>query len=413
MQTVVKVEGLCKAYRIGREQKRSDTIVSALWNGLAAPFQNFRNLSNLRNTTRDADTIFWALKDINFEVKKGEVLGIIGHNGAGKSTLLKILSRITEPTEGKVTIHGRVSSLLEVGTGFHPDLTGRENIYMNGTILGMRKREIDAKLDEIISFSGISQYIDTPVKRYSSGMSVRLAFSVAAHLEPEILIIDEVLAVGDADFQKKCVGKMNEVADGGRTILFVSHNLKLVESLCRTGIVLDQGAIIYHGSSNDSLNYYRAGDGRETQALIIQKDGPISFGKIIDKELLQSLTVHDNLKIRMQFNSIEPVFNFHCDMAICNEKGITIVHTRSSWNSEHSLMLPNAGDFELEYCIQRPNLAPGKYSLDIYIYSGEKVLLYVKGIEAFKVLPNNLYRGSLSLDSVQGFIVPDFTLLVK
>ncbi|MBX2943871.1 MAG: ABC transporter ATP-binding protein, partial [Cyclobacteriaceae bacterium] len=198
-KTVIQVEHLSKAYRIGAAEKKSDTIAGALWNAIKSPVTNFKQLRNLRALGQDEATVFWALKDINFEVKEGEVLGIIGHNGAGKSTLLKILSRITEPTEGRVTIHGRVSSLLEVGTGFHPDLTGRENIYMNGTILGMRKKEIDAKLDEIIAFSGIDKYIDTPVKRYSSGMTVRLAFSVAAHLEPEILIIDEVLAVGDAE----------------------------------------------------------------------------------------------------------------------------------------------------------------------------------------------------------------------
>ncbi|GAB1445680.1 hypothetical protein MASR2M41_13950 [Flammeovirgaceae bacterium] len=256
MQTVVKVEGLSKAYRIGKELKKSDTIASALWSGIVAPFQNFRNLSNLRNTNRDADTLFWALKDINFEVKEGEVLGIIGHNGAGKSTLLKILSRITEPTEGRVSIHGRVSSLLEVGTGFHPDLTGRENIYMNGTILGMRKREIDAKLDEIIEFGGITKHIDTPVKRYSSGMTVRLAFSVAAHLEPEILIIDEVLAVGDAEFQKKCLGKMDDVAKQGRTVLFVSHKMAAVSKLCQRGIVLRSGSIEFDGFQDQAIENY-------------------------------------------------------------------------------------------------------------------------------------------------------------
>ncbi|MFN4958935.1 MAG: ABC transporter ATP-binding protein, partial [Cyclobacteriaceae bacterium] len=199
-RTIIQVEHLSKAYRVGVEERKADTLAGAFWQALTAPVRNFRNLRNLRNVSEDEETLFWALRDVSFEVKEGEVLGIIGHNGAGKSTLLKILSRITEPTEGRITIHGRVSSLLEVGTGFHPDLTGRENIYMNGTILGMRKKEIDSKLEEIIAFSGISRHIDTPVKRYSSGMTVRLAFSVAAHLDPEILVIDEVLAVGDMEF---------------------------------------------------------------------------------------------------------------------------------------------------------------------------------------------------------------------
>ncbi len=255
-KTVIQVEHLSKAYRIGVAEKKSDTIAGAIFNALKTPFRNFKQLYNLRALERDESSVFWALKDINFEVKKGEVLGIIGHNGAGKSTLLKILSRITEPTEGRVTIHGRVSSLLEVGTGFHPDLTGRENIYMNGTILGMRKREIDARLDEIIAFSGISKYIDTPVKRYSSGMAVRLAFSVAAHLEPEILIIDEVLAVGDAEFQNKCLGKMDEVARAGRTVLFVSHNMAAVSSLCSRALLLDQGIMQLEGTPEAVIDKY-------------------------------------------------------------------------------------------------------------------------------------------------------------
>lgn len=255
-RAVIQVEHISKAYRIGVEDKKSDTLAGAFWQSIKAPIRNFRNLKNLRRTDRDVESLFWALRDVNFEVKEGSVLGIIGHNGAGKSTLLKILSRITEPTEGRITIHGRVSSLLEVGTGFHPDLTGRENIYMNGTILGMRKKEIDSKLDEIIAFSGISRHIDTPVKRYSSGMTVRLAFSVAAHLEPEILIIDEVLAVGDAEFQNKCIGKMNEVAQLGRTVLFVSHNMAAVSSLCHRGIVLNSGIVEFDGTQNAAIEKY-------------------------------------------------------------------------------------------------------------------------------------------------------------
>lgn len=224
---------------------------------LKAPFQNFRDLRKLnRFDVMDDPTTFWALQDINFQVQRGEVLGIIGHNGAGKSTLLKILSRITEPSAGEIDIHGRISSLLEVGTGFHPDLSGRDNIFMNGTILGMSRREITSKLDEIVAFSGISKHLDTPVKRYSSGMTVRLAFAVAAHLEPEILIIDEVLAVGDAEFQRKCLGKMDQVAKSGRTILFVSHNLAAVEELCSRTLVLNKGKIVYDGEVEAGLQHY-------------------------------------------------------------------------------------------------------------------------------------------------------------
>lgn len=253
---VIEVKGLGKKYRIGKADKQADTLTGALINGLRSPWQNLRNIRNLSRLDRDEDSVAWALRGVSFEVKQGEVLGIIGHNGAGKSTLLKILSRITEPSEGEVRIHGRVAALLEVGTGFHPELTGRENIYMNGTILGMRKKEIDHKLDEIVDFSGVEKYLDTPVKFYSSGMRVRLGFSVAAHLEPEILIIDEVLAVGDAEFQRKCLGKMESVSKSGRTVLFVSHNLDSVKSLCENALLMSSGRVELIGSSGEVVNHY-------------------------------------------------------------------------------------------------------------------------------------------------------------
>jgi len=256
-ETAISVQKISKAYSIGLEETRSETLFGAAARSLSAPFRNFRNLKNLSNfKNTDRDDVFNALQDISFDIYKGEAVAIIGHNGAGKSTLLKIISRITDPTSGKINIFGRVSSLLEVGTGFHPDLTGRENVYLNGTILGMRKSEIDAKFDEIVEFSGIEKYIDTPVKRYSSGMRVRLAFSVAAHLEAEILLIDEVLAVGDVQFQKKCIGKMNEVANDGRTVLFVSHNMGAVKELCSRGIVLKKGLKVFDGNINESIVYY-------------------------------------------------------------------------------------------------------------------------------------------------------------
>lgn len=241
----IRADNLSKRYRLGLREEMSDSLVGA---GLKWAKQPIRNFQYLRSLTKfsDEDTpdVLWALKDINFEIKQGEVVGFIGKNGAGKSTLLKILSRITDPTRGQVEVFGRVSSLLEVGTGFHPELTGRENVYLNGTILGMKKREIDQKFDEIIDFSGVSRFIETPVKRYSSGMMVRLAFAVAAHLEPEILIVDEVLAVGDAQFQQKSIGKMQDVAKGkGRTVLFVSHNMGCIERLCEKVIVLEEGRI--------------------------------------------------------------------------------------------------------------------------------------------------------------------------
>jgi len=243
--TAIRVENLGKSYRIGKDQSKRGykTLRESVTDMLSAPLRHLRSGAALGHTEE-----FWALKDINFEVEPGEVVGIIGHNGAGKSTLLKILTGITAPTTGRVELHGRVGSLLEVGTGFYPELTGRENIYLNGSILGMKHSEVQTLFDDIVDFSGIGEFLDTPVKRYSSGMRVRLAFSVAAFLKPEILIIDEVLAVGDASFQDKCLGKMNEVANSGRTVLFVSHNMASIQRLCKTGILLSKGQLKEQGS---------------------------------------------------------------------------------------------------------------------------------------------------------------------
>lgn len=284
----IRVQNLGKRYRIGLKDELHDTFAGMLGGWLKSPITNYRRLRSLshfdgqesspqrrkgREGEADADDFeslrsprlcgesnsddtIWALSDVSFEVKKGEVLGIIGRNGAGKSTLLKILSRITEPSTGRVEIHGRIASLLEVGTGFHSELSGRDNVYLNGTILGMTKKEIDTKFDEIVSFSGVEKFIDTPVKRYSSGMRVRLAFAVAAHLDPEILLVDEVLAVGDIEFQKKCLGKMSEVARCGRTVLFVSHNLAAVSQLCQSGLLLGAGRIVKQASIGEVITTY-------------------------------------------------------------------------------------------------------------------------------------------------------------
>ena len=256
-QSIIKVQNLSKRYRLGLKEQQADTLVGQFKNILTAPYRNYKRLRELNKFGTEDESVFWALKDINFEVQQGEVLGIIGKNGAGKSTLLKILSQITEPTAGRIEIHGRVASLLEVGTGFHPELSGRENIYMNGTILGMTRREIDHKLDEIIDFSGVEKFIDTPVKFYSSGMKVRLGFSVAAHLDPEILIIDEVLAVGDYEFQQKCLGKMEDVSKNqGRTVLLVSHNMGAISSICSSALLISNGGIDFLGETKKALSIY-------------------------------------------------------------------------------------------------------------------------------------------------------------
>ena len=248
----IRVENLGKMYRLGREIPHASTLAGKIKQAVAAPFGW---LASQMGQPSEAETL-WALRNVSFEVKRGEVVGIIGHNGAGKSTLLKILSRITEPTEGHAEIHGRIAALLEVGTGMHPELTGRENIYMNGTVLGMKKREIDRKLDEIIEFSGVEKFLETMVKHYSSGMRVRLGFAIAAHLEPEILVVDEVLAVGDLNFQKKCLGKMRDVAKGGRTVLFVSHRMEAVRALCSRALLIHHGGVTSDGNVEEVIQVY-------------------------------------------------------------------------------------------------------------------------------------------------------------
>lgn len=290
MKHVIKVANLSKRYRLGLKEKQSETFVGQVSNIIKSPFQNLKRLRNLSHFNFQDDSVFWALKDISFEVKEGEVLGIIGKNGSGKSTLLKILSGITDPTEGRIEIFGRVASLLEVGTGFHPELSGRDNIYMNGTILGMTRKEIDSKLDEIIDFSGVEKFIDTPVKFYSSGMKVRLGFSVAAHLDPEILIIDEVLAVGDYEFQKKCLGKMEDVSmNQGRTVLFVSHSMTAVKSLCKRAIVLEDGEKVFEANQDKAVCYYLNNNSENNEKDLDKRTDRTGNGKM----KLINVTFHD------------------------------------------------------------------------------------------------------------------------
>jgi lipopolysaccharide transport system ATP-binding protein len=250
MRTVIKAENLSKKFRIGKLRQNEGTLRDTVVNVIKAPF--------VRSKEDDKTDVLWALRDVSFEVKQGETLGIIGGNGAGKSTLLKILSRIIKPTSGRAALVGRVGSLLEIGTGFHPDLTGRENIFMNGAVLGMRRREVEGKFDEIVAFAEMEKFIDTPVKFYSTGMYARLAFAVAAHLEPEILIVDEVLSVGDAPFQDKCLGKMGESVEGGRTVIFVSHTASAMKQLCKTGLYLERGEIKNYGEMDTVMAHYES-----------------------------------------------------------------------------------------------------------------------------------------------------------
>lgn len=292
---IIKVRGLSKKYRIGIDAGYK-TLTESISNTLRSP------LDPLRGHKKEKE-IFWALKDVNFQVERGEVVGIIGRNGAGKSTLLKILSRITHPTEGEVTLQGRVGSLLEVGTGFHPELSGRENIYFNGAILGMRKREISDRFDEIVKFAEVEKFLDTPVKRYSSGMFVRLAFAVAAHMDPEILLVDEVLAVGDVAFQKKCLGKMNEVAEGGRTVLFVSHNMETVNELCNSGFLLENGKLVKSGEMSEVISSY-------LEMSLEQSQPVLKFSEIQDKDInfLGAEILDKENKPEDNFNIFEEIY---------------------------------------------------------------------------------------------------------
>ncbi|GAA0880885.1 hypothetical protein GCM10009119_38550 [Algoriphagus jejuensis] len=335
---------------------------------------------------KEDESVFWALKDINFEVKEGEVLGVIGKNGAGKSTLLKILSQITDPTAGKIAIEGRVASLLEVGTGFHPELSGRENIYMNGTILGMTHREIDSKLDEIIDFSGVEKFIDTAVKFYSSGMKVRLGFSVAAHLEPEILIVDEVLSVGDYEFQRKCLGKMEDVSKNqGRTVLFVSHNLGAVNSLCSESLVLSQGEIVFKGDTKKSISKYlsqketRRSDLDFTNQLIcvdqfflFQKNGTssINFG-------------HDEgFRISCLFKSSKKYSNVILSLVLYNHgsERISTIHIKP-YNIE-------IGDNEFNLMVEGSVLVPDSYYFNFQIHDEYESFFILDRIAFFDIYDN-------------------------
>jgi lipopolysaccharide transport system ATP-binding protein len=286
---ILKAENISKQYRLG--QVGTGTIkhdFNRFWHKIRGKEDPYLKVGAVNDRSSKAkEEYVWALRDINFEVQEGEVLGIIGKNGAGKSTLLKILSRVTSPTTGVIKTKGRIASLLEVGTGFHPELTGRENIYLNGAILGMTRAEITAKLDEIVAFSGCEMYIDTPVKRYSSGMTVRLAFAVAAHLEPDILVVDEVLAVGDAEFQKKAIGKMQDISKGeGRTVLFVSHNMAAVKSLCTRGIVLEYGKVVFEANAEESVNYYLRVEDKEKNENLLERRDREGNGKLLFKQVL-------------------------------------------------------------------------------------------------------------------------------
>src|SRR5437868_992157 len=340
----IKAEGLGKLYWIG--EQREDTLRNALGEIVRDPRKIFKRRKKEK---------FWALKDASLEIKHGEVLGLIGRNGAGKTTLLKILSRITRPTKGWAEIYGRVGSLLEVGTGFHPDLSGRDNIYLSGAMLGMGKREIRSKFDEIVAFAELEKFIGMQVKHYSSGMYVRLAFAVAAHLDPEILLVDEVLAVGDLSFQKKCLGKMGEVSRGGRTVLFVSHNMAAVENLCSRAVVLHQGRLCFDGSSKDAIQFYLnslstqsgtghvvelsgVGDRRSIIAPLLRR---LEFLTDNEQQLTEGLPIGSRLKVKVYFDLPKSTSNFNVGLGFNNTYGQRIF-------TAHSVFEPNRSEKEHE-----------------------------------------------------------------
>jgi homopolymeric O-antigen transport system ATP-binding protein len=403
----IKVSNLGKEYHIGLARSGDFR-------------ENFsRRINHLFGKSLPGES-FWALRNASFEIKKGQAFGIIGKNGAGKSTLLKILSRITEPTEGRFEINGRVSSLLEVGTGFHPELTGRENIYLNGTILGMTRREVKSKFEEIVAFSGIEEFLDTPVKRYSSGMSVRLAFSVAAHLEPEILIIDEVLAVGDADFQKKCIGKMGEVTSSGRTIIFVSHNMTAVQNLCEMGILLKNGEMDFLGPVQDCIKtYFQKGFDQSKEIPLLDRKDRQGNASVLLKNIDVLVNGQSGASIRsgtevlfrfeLQNKNRIPIRNLRLDIGINGS-----FNERLSWCSTEFLEKrefdPNVSHIDL--LIPDFPLNEGRYSLTLYLVINGGISDWIRDALFFDVEPGDFHGIGRAVDQKKGKFLFNYEIMI-
>ena len=382
----IRVEGISKLYRLDRASAGTRSFRDLLTDLATAPARRIRRLQGKDNSMEE----FWALQDISFEVQQGDVVGIVGRNGAGKSTLLKILSRIVEPTQGRVTMRGRVASLLEVGTGFHPELTGRENIFLNGSILGMKKREIAAKFDEIVEFAEVERFLDTPVKRYSSGMYVRLAFAVAAHLEPEILVVDEVLAVGDAEFQKKCLGKMKEVSVGsGRTVLFVSHNMAAVRGLCSRGVLLKGGRLELLGTADAVVGSYINTTAQAIVAAVVlskPKGATIWMTRaclFVDDNIGFVAPMGSELTIKVNFESMAPIKNPRFGYVLQTIDGEKLLNSNNRYQpSPQFEVAVESGSIVCN--LGNPPLLPGKYTLSLWLgdtVSNQHVELEVLGLE--------------------------------
>lgn len=395
--TVISVENLGKKYRLG--VARHDTLRDRLMHAVRAPFRRHGT-----GTGSDPQE-FWALQDVSFEVKRGEVLGIIGRNGAGKSTLLKILSRITEPTKGRISIRGRVASLLEVGTGFHPELSGRENIFLNGAVLGMTRAEIRRKFDEIVAFAEVERFLDTPVKHYSSGMYVRLAFAVAAHLEPEILIVDEVLAVGDAEFQARCIGKMERIATAeGRTILFVSHNMGAVAQFCSRAVTLEHGNIGFDGATTVAISQYLSGNPVSKPGQVeVPATGSAPNSPI---RLVHVCTNHGRPAIHrapftatIQFQAKQAVDGVGFGIGFCGMDGRRILTCDSDYEGTY-FAVPGAGLHEAQLTFPSLDLVPGQYRLDVGAFSSRRgEFHYAANCATLEVLP-----GKETAPHIQGVV---------
>ena len=396
MGVILKIENISKQYRLGLVGTGTLTHdLNRFWHSIRGKEDPYLKIGAMNDRKAKATTDYvWALQDINFEVNQGEVLGIIGKNGAGKSTLLKILSRVTSPTTGVIKTKGRIASLLEVGTGFHPELTGRENIYLNGAILGMTKLEIVSKIDEIVEFSGCEMYIDTPVKRYSSGMTVRLAFAVAAHLEPDILIIDEVLAVGDAEFQKKAIGKMQDISRGkGRTVLFVSHNMAAVKSLCTRAIVLEHGKTTFSGETNDAIEFYlnksRDKALNYTNAQIDTNRNFIKEVNIITNTKNSFQEHNKDLDVEIYVYSKEKIISPAVSYQIINNDGLPLIHELIL--NEEQEFCQKKGSYLLTSKIKNIKLYQGDYRLNVFYADNFSKTTFHKLIEIcdFEIINTN------------------------
>jgi len=408
---VISVENLSKAYHLG--QIGTGTLTNDLkvwWNKARGKPNPMLRIDETDHGNRD-DEDLWALRDISFSVAQGEVLGIIGRNGAGKSTILKILSRVTAPTSGKIKVKGRIASLLEVGTGFHPDLTGRENIYLNGAILGMSHKEIDRKLDEIVDFAEIEKFIDTPVKRYSSGMYVRLAFAVAAHMEPEILVVDEVLAVGDARFQEKCLSKMKNVSvNNGRTVIFVSHNMNAIKQLCSRTILLNSGQIEFSGSTNSVIDKYLRFDNASSHYVITCKDTQpgIRSIKFLNEEGADADALRTGKTYVVDFVVFSPVSmpSVGIEFGLTNHFGNRVIFSNSYYIFGLSSGL-HEGNNVFKCTIPNLPLLAGKYALDIALYDEmalHRRLQYESNIGIVEVIENDVFKTGRAISPEWGEI---------